>query len=303
MPDATLAQCMLTGVTALQYGNILANPAGQYNGLVGGNPDLDPEKSDTYTLGVVLTPGFLPNATLSLDYYDIKVEDLIGQLGADLIINNCLSGDTSFCGLVNRSATGSLWLGDTGFITDPIVNTGSLQIKGIDIEANYRQEVGNLGSLNFNLISTLVDEYLTEPLTGAQKYDCAGMFGTVCGVPIPEYRHKFRTTWNTPWNADVTLTWRFIQDVDLDKTSSDPQLTGAVAATDKRLGSRSYLDLSASYNWRMLTGRIGINNLLDKDPPLVGQGNATAVFTNGNTFPQVYDALGREVFLSLTSTF
>jgi outer membrane receptor protein involved in Fe transport len=307
-PTASAAACANTGVSAAQYGNILANPASQYNGLVGGNPNLDPEVSDTYTVGVVLTPAFLPNATLSIDYYDIKVEDLIGQIGADLIINRCLaspagSPDPTFCPLVNRSATGSLWLGDTGFIIDPIVNTGSLQTKGIDIEANYRQEVGNFGSLGFNYIATLVDEFITEPLTNEPKFDCAGMFGTVCGIPIPEYRQKVRTTWNTPWNLDVSLTWRFIESVDLDATSSNPQLAGAVPNTDKRLGSRSYFDLSTSYRWRGVEGRLGLNNLLDKDPPLVGQANLPPVFGNGNTFPQVYDALGREVFISLKADF
>ena len=62
-------------MTAAQYGNILVNPAGQYNGLVSGNPDLDPEEADTYSYGIVLTPTFLPSFSLSVDYFDIKVEN------------------------------------------------------------------------------------------------------------------------------------------------------------------------------------------------------------------------------------
>ena len=58
-----------------------------------------------------------------------------------------------------------------------------------------------LGSLGLQLIGTYIDEFLTEPLQGASKYDCVGLYGTVCGTPIPEWRHKVRANWTTPWNS------------------------------------------------------------------------------------------------------
>jgi outer membrane receptor protein involved in Fe transport len=82
-----------------------------------------------------------------------------------------------------------------------------------------------------------------------------------------------------------------------------------VIPTHKRLGSRGYLDVQGSYSFsevgvfKSVNARLGINNLLDKDPPLVGQDTCPAVFCNGNTFPQVYDTLGRFVFLGLTADF
>jgi len=309
-PAASFDQCANSGVTAAQYGSILANPSAQYNGLIGGNTDLEPESSDTYSYGFVVTPGFLPGFSFTVDYYDIKVEKLINNLGADFILGQCLTtGDPGYCGRVHRSGNGSIWLGDSGFVDDPILNTGSLQISGIDAEANYRFEMGNVGSLGLQFIGTYVDEYLTEPLPGASKYDCAGLFGVVCGTPIPDWRHKMRANWTTPWNVDLALTWRYIAAVDDDRTSSDPNLTAAVRQTDKHLGSRSYFDLTGSYTlseagvFSNVTGRLGINNLLDKDPPLVGQSTCPPVFCNGNTFPQVYDTLGRYVFLGLTADF
>ncbi len=309
-PAASFEQCARSGVTAAQYGNILQNPASQYNGLVGGNTDLAPESSDTYSYGFVVTPGFLPGFSLTVDYYDIKVEKLINNLGADFILGQCLTtGDPTYCGRVNRSGNGSIWLGDSGFVEDPILNTGSLQITGIDAEANYRFEVGKVGSLGLQFIGTYVDEYLTEPLPGSPAYDCAGLFGAVCGTPTPDWRHKLRASWTTPWNMDLALTWRYIAAVDDDRTSSDPNLSAAIRQTDKHLGSRSYFDLTGSYTFSEvgvfsnLTGRLGINNILDKDPPLVGQSTCPAVFCNGNTFPQVYDTLGRYVFLGLTADF
>jgi outer membrane receptor protein involved in Fe transport len=309
-PAATFEECARSGVTAAQYGFILANPAEQYNGLVGGNPDLDPEESDTYSFGFVFTPEFLPGFSATVDYYDIKVEKLIDQLGADFILASCLeSGDPAYCSLVNRQANGSIWLGDQGYIIDPIINTGSLQTKGVDAELNYRFDVGRAGSLGLSLIGTYVDEFITEPLPGAPDYDCVGLYGAVCGVPIPDWRHKLRASWMSPWNVDVSLTWRYIESVDLDTTSSNPQLASPVRLSDARLGSRSYLDLSAAYSvadvamFSNITARLGVNNLLDKDPPLLGQSSCPAVLCNGNTFPQVYDTLGQFIFLGLTADF
>ena len=309
-PAASLAQCLNSGVTPAQYGNILQNPASQYNGEVGGNPNIQPEESDTYSYGFVVTPGFLPGFSFTVDYYDIKVEKLINNLGADFVLGQCLTtADPTYCDRVHRAGNGSIWLGDSGFVEDPILNTGSLQIKGIDAEANYRFEMGNAGSLGLQFIGTYVDEFLTEPLPGASKYDCAGLYGTVCGTPVPDWRHKLRASWTTPWNMDLALTWRYIAAVDDDRTSSDPNLAADIIETDKHLGSRSYFDLTGSYTFSEvgvfsnITGRLGINNILDKDPPLLGQDTCPAVFCNGNTFPQVYDTMGRYVFLGLTADF
>jgi len=137
---------------------------------------------------------------------------------------------------------------------------------------------------------------------GTGEYDCAGYFGPSCGTPLPKWRHKFRTTWATPWNVDIAATWRFIDKVDLSSTSSDPNLAGDSEEADRVFGRRNYLDLAA--NWqatKILALRAGINNLFDKDPPVGGV--TSSVFGNGNTFPQVYEALGRRVFVNLTARF
>ncbi|HEY0683966.1 MAG TPA: TonB-dependent receptor [Steroidobacter sp.] len=316
-PTATFEQCARSGVTAAQYGNILENPSAQYNGLVGGTVTLDPEESDTYSYGLVLTPTFLPGFTMTLDYFDIKVEKQIDQIGQDFIIDQCLlSGDPAFCGRINRIqapgtiADGSLWLGDSGYVQDPYLNTGSLQTSGIDIETNYRLEVGPAGAIAFSLVGTHTEEFITEPLPGYPKYDCVGFYGTTCGTAIPEWRHKLRANWLSPWGMDLAVTWRYIDETELDASSSDPDLASpGFAFTDARLGSRSYIDLSASYTFQemgpvnSLTGRLGINNVMDKDPPLIGQDNCPSVLCNGNTFPQVYDTLGRFIFVGLTADF
>jgi outer membrane receptor protein involved in Fe transport len=195
-----------------------------------------------------------------------------------------------------------------GYVIDTNINTGSLQTKGVDVEANYRLDMGgNAGRLSFQLIGTIVDELTVEPVTDAPTYDCLGLYGLICGVPTPEFRSKFRTTWVSPWNLDLTLTWRHIDSVDLDATSSNPQLTGAVPATDAKFDAMEYLDLAAAYVLETgpanMTFRLGINNLTDEDPPSVGQDNCPSVYCSGNSFPQVYDSLGRTVFFNVTADF
>ena len=133
------------------------------------------------------------------------------------------------------------------------------------------------------------------------------MHGTNCGVPSPKWRHKLRTTWQTPWNVDIGGTWRHIDGVDQEFAGTQ-RLYGfpnpAVNVADQKMGKREYFDLSFSWNaTKALTLNGGINNLFDKDPPLASQGVLAASFGNGNTYPVVYDALGRRVFLSASYKF
>ncbi len=104
-PRFTPAACAHSGVSAAQYGHIAANPASQYNGLLGGNPNLKPEIANTYTVGAVLTPHSLaPGLSASADYFNIKVTGVIQGAGADAILEQCiLTGAPALCGLVHRT--------------------------------------------------------------------------------------------------------------------------------------------------------------------------------------------------------
>jgi outer membrane receptor protein involved in Fe transport len=306
-PTATAAACANTGVTAAQYGSIISNPAQQYNAVGGGNPNLDPEVSDTYTVGVVLTPGdYVPgNLFVSVDYFDITVDGFVSTISPSTAITQCLNtGDPTFCNLIQRDAQGTLWLQPSGRFLAFNVNTGSLETSGIDINANWAFDfadigLGNAGGLSFDFVGTYLIDYTVTELPGGvvAPYDCAGAYAGSCGNPSPEWRHKLRTTWQTPLGVDATVTWRMFSSVDLFGVASpDPS-----SNPNHTLSSRNYIDLSASYNisdrWNL---RVGVNNVLDKDPPLTTQ---TAGFANGNTYPQTYDAQGRYLFLGTTIDF
>ncbi|WP_229490754.1 TonB-dependent receptor domain-containing protein [Pseudoduganella namucuonensis] len=301
-PSASLAACQRTGVTAAQYGNIQDSPAGQYNYLQGGNTNLKPETAKSKTFGVVLTP--MRNLSVTIDYFDIQVEDTIDIIDPATSLSKCLAtGDARFCSLIKRDRTGSLWLFDDAKITGTQQNIGSTGTTGIDVGANYVQRIGAYGSVGFNFAGTYLRKLETEEIKGEGVYDCVGYYGpNKCEQPNPKWRHKIRANWNTPWNVDLAVTWRHIDKVQLQNLSSNPLLSGASNPVDRELGQRDYMDLSASYN---ITKKIslsgGINNVFDRDPPLTSQ-LATGQ-GNGNTYPSVYDALGRRLFMTMTAKF
>ena len=319
-PTATLAQCARTGVTAAQYGNIAANSAEQYNGQTGGNPDLDPETSDTYSLGVVFTPTFVPGFSVSVDWFNIKLKDRIGQIGQDVTLERCLeTGDQFFCGLIQRApGTGSLWLSQNGFIVDTTFNTGGLEVEGIDVEANYRFDfadfgmtsgLGEYGGLTFNFQGSYLDKYLITTLPGDEPFNCAGYYGGVCtgsatpaSAPMPEWRHKFRMTWRSPWDFELSTTWRYVSSVESDRFIAAP--TAAATFRDDKLTDKNYFDIAGTWSVRdNVTMRFGVNNVFDNEPPLVSQSNCPSGPCSGNTYPQTYDALGRYLFVGVRADF
>jgi iron complex outermembrane receptor protein len=316
-PKPTAAQCLLAGVPLAKYGTIAAAPAGQYNGFIGGNPNLTPEKSDTYSAGIVFTPHFIENFSMSFDYFNIKIEDTVGAIGADTIIQNCIAtGDPVFCGAIHRDAGGTLFRTNNGFITDTNVNFGSLTTRGVDAKVNYRLPLNDLGSLLFNLEGTRLINLGKQPLTGGPAYDCAGYYGTTCGAPNAKWRHVLNTTWATPWSGfDFTARWRFLSGSDSEQISPNPQLSGTPLPLTQHIKPYTYIDLSADVSlYKMFKLQVGVNNVLDKDPPLIastggGFGSDCPTITpngsscNGNTFPGTFDALGRFFFARITAQF
>jgi outer membrane receptor protein involved in Fe transport len=313
-PDFTAAQCANTGVTAAQYTHITANTAEQYNGLTGGNPDLDPEKSTTKSLGLVFTPTFFSGFTLSVDWYNIEVTKRIGQIGQDVTLERCaLTGDPTFCNLIQRApGTGSLWLSNNGYIIDTTFNTGGLEVEGVDVEATYRFDfadmsltngLSNFGGLGINFQGSYLKDYLVTTLPGDEPFDCAGQYGNVCtgsavpaAAPMPEWRHKMRVTWSTPWDLEVSGTWRHISEITSDR--------GVETAADAKLKAMDYFDLAGTWGVREnVTLRFGVNNVFDKDPPLVSQSNCPAGPCSGNTYPQTYDPMGRYLFVGARMDF
>ncbi len=299
-PTSTLAECARTGVTAAQYGKIVDSPAQQYNALYGGNPALKPEVSRSKTLGLVATPS--KDFSLSVDFFQVNVEDAISVLPPTTVLAQCLAtGNAQFCSLITRDRNGSLWNLPTAQIVATNVNIGSVSTKGLDFGADYGFSLGDMGKMNVSFLGTLLNAFTAEPVPGLGSYDCAGYYGNTCGTPAPKWRHKLRGTWSTSSGLVAGLAWRHFGKVDVDASSSNELMAGTVSPITATFPSMNYFDLSMSYPVSKAISVTGtISNLFDKDPPLATTG---APFGNGNTYPVVYDALGRRIALNLTAKF
>jgi outer membrane receptor protein involved in Fe transport len=321
-PTYSLAACERTGVTPGEYGHILANSAAQYNGLTGGNPGLKPETALTTSIGLGFTPTFIPNFRAQIDYYDIKIENVIETIGADTILKECLTASL-FCDDVHRSDIGSLWLSPAGYVVDSLANVGQLEEKGIDVDLSYAFDMGAMGKLRTGFVGTWLNTYEVTPIaaSGSTAYNCAGYFGLACssttagaGTPVFRWRSTLRTTWSTPWDGmDVSLAWRYLSPAQLELLSYNPNIgaaagatiaNGGISNTDVRIASYSYFDLTGSLKLAdRVTLRLGVNNILDKAPPVIGTTDLPSTSGNGNTFPGVYDSLGRFFFGQLVAQF
>jgi outer membrane receptor protein involved in Fe transport len=322
-PAFTAAQCARTGVTAAQYGTIDPNPAAQYNALLAGNPDLTPESADTYTLGVVIQPrGLLSGFTASIDAFEINVDDyiVVGGLPQSYLLACGLSGNADYCSRIIRNpGTGRLDLTNlaatNGFIQSENINTGSQKARGIDIAADYRMDLGE-GGLSFAFTGTYFDKLETDtdiPIalsataTPTDKFDCAGYYGVTCGVPTPKWRHRFRVSYTAPSMFTASVNWRHIGSVKDEQTQTDnPYLSpgGAFYGENAKLKAHNYFDLAFSADvTEAASFRFGVNNIFDKEPPPVSQESLSGTFGSGNTYPQVYDYLGRYFFVGASFSF
>ena len=309
-PQYTVDQCALTGLVPNKYGKVGQNPAAQINTTTGGNPNLVPETADTYTVGFVLQPAALHGFVASVDYYHIKIDDTITNLSSDTILNNCAtSGNPLYCNLIHRNpVTGTLWEDTTSFVDTNFQNIGTVTTSGFDLSARYNLPMGNMGKLNFMLSGTKTLDWSTQPLPNGSSYDCTGLYGTVCYAPTPAWKHTLSTDWATPWAGLILgARWRFIDAVDVDKTDPNPQLNGEYQAGFGHIGSYSYLDLSAAISWgEHLNFRVGANNITDKGPPIVLNGNYSNcpnTTCNDNTWVGTYDTLGRYIYAHVTAKF
>jgi outer membrane receptor protein involved in Fe transport len=309
--------CLVQGLRVGQ--RVAPNPAQQYNGLIGGSRTLSPEIVDTWTAGVVIQPRFIPGLAVSVDYFDIKVDNTIGTIGADTILATCISTrDPGLCGLIHRNpVSGSIWLSPDGYVQDLTQNIGSLRTKGIDINASYNHRIGGLGSLGLSFVGTYLIDLITN--TGVSvPYDCVGFYGNVCsagvtsGSPNPEWRHQARITWNAPDGIGVSLRWRYFGSVQQDQASDNVNLHGNTTPQNARIPAQNFFDLALSFRLNEhYSFRLGANNLLDREPPLVGSarsgtfggGACPAGSCNGNTYAQAYDALGRYIYAGVTLDF
>jgi outer membrane receptor protein involved in Fe transport len=310
----TLLQCERTGVTPAQYnsGSIPQGVAAQLSQQTSGNPNLKPEQADTYTVGLNFAPSQIRHLTGSIDYFHIQIKDEVGVIPYLDILHDCANtGSPVYCSqIVRQPTTGSLTGNSNaggGYVIQKNYNLGTAIYSGVDVVGNYKLELApGLGDIAWALNGAYMLHNEAQPIPGGTTYDCVGLFGAVCQIISPRWRHTLRTTWETAWNVSVSLTWRFIGPVTEDNDSRQPGLAGAVfdGAFDYfnyRIPGYNYLDLEATWDVNtVLQLRAGASNILDRDPPV-----AEADIVSGgaaNTYG-AYDLFGRQLFIAFTSKF
>jgi outer membrane receptor protein involved in Fe transport len=306
-------------VVGTQFGSIPAPAAGQINVTGGGNPDLDAESADSFTAGVVISPSFVPGLTLTVDYFDIDIVDAISSPSAATVLGSCFSTTNTNpnlpeCQLIRRNTlTGGLSgpSSTTLGVLTASSNLGVIETNGIDAALTYQRDVG---FAEFSLVSSLTYtiDNLFQANSASINRECVGFYSVSCGNPQPEWQWNVRAGLTFD-DTDVSLLWRHLSSVEVEPVAPNPQLPlgtpttagpATVFAAFREIPAFDYFDLSLRQaigeNFQLT---ISVLNLFDKDPPNVGNTIGGTGPNSGNTFPSVYDALGRRYTVGLRLKF
>ncbi|ASR43628.1 outer membrane receptor protein [Xanthomonas citri pv. mangiferaeindicae] len=265
--------------TALTGWNNVADPITgqtvQAQVISGGNPGLTPEEADTTTFGIAWTPQFTEGLDISIDYFDITINDVIMSLGVQEVVNRCARGNQVLCGRITRDANGSIEL-----IRSTPVNLAQYKTDGIDAEILYTFPAARLvpsagGRVQWRALATWINALTTDD--GEVKLSYVGSQGSAFSGPgIP----RLRVTNTLAYRGDTfgaNLRARYI---------SAGNYNSAVDIVNNHIGSVTYFDLGMSMRTAAFADSdlelyANINNLLDKGPPA------------SSAFSAYYDVLGR----------
>jgi hypothetical protein len=270
--------------------------------VAGGNPNVDPEKADTLTFGIVYQPTWLEGFGMSIDAYDIKIAGAIGQLGAQAIVDQCAGGATQLCSYIDRGADGFI-----STLYNLFINTAEARGRGVDFEFSYARPVSLFGGdehIRARLLASYVKELSTTQV-GQPKVDRAGqtgLGGAATGSTLggaPDWQGTFSLSYERgPFEA--TVEERFI-----DSGIYDATYVEGIDIDDNSVASTSLTNLEVSYKgglresgeWQTY---LNVTNLFDRDPPLV----ATWGFTGSTqTNSSLFDVYGRRYNLGVRFNF
>lgn len=276
------ANCAALGVPA----NFESNTNVSIDLISGGNPNLDPEESDSLTAGFVWTPDFIENFSATIDYYDIEITDAITFIAPQTVINNCVDStsgiDNNFCRQTTRGPDSQLTAVESGYL-----NAASLETSGVEMEVNYRTDLANFdlpGSVSTSLFVNHLIDFVNYPFQDQPEQDNVN----TGQVGDPEWQFRFTANYRLD---DLTVSWatRFIDRSALFNVT--PRLESYENLGPAYVGSIFTHDLSAGYyfteNFRVSGG---IRNIFDKVPP-------------GYTGNALYDLTGRRAFINATYEF
>ena len=284
----------------------------------GGKLSLEPEKADTTTVGVVISPkeGPLQGFNFSADWYQIYINaPIVGPpfgVGAQNIVNLCYQGNAAFCALMTQDANHSI-----SYINNQAVNLGKDTTRGIDFEADYnlpleRISTGAPGSLNFRVLASYLYDLIIDPGNGGGVFNYAGQSGPTAAFggfnTSPKWEANGFVTYATgPFSGTVQV--RYVGPGRYTTTSpsgglavapGDPgySTTNVNSISSNNVPSAWYFNLAASYDITSHFTLFGnIDNLFNKIPPIAPGGNGYP------TNPVYFDTYGMTWKVGLRARF
>lgn len=261
----------------------------QVQTLTAGNADLVPEEADTFTAGAVLRPVFVPGLKLSVDYYDIKLNNAIISLSAASIVERCNSVQPALCALIDRDPVTRMMT----YIRNTPQNLQLLQTTGVDFEAAYDLPLFG-GDLSLRSLISYVDKTTMDD--GVLVVELAGSSNqpTTAGIGgVPHWRYNLSGVWKSgPASLGTQVRHIGGAKVNNDYTAKDLNIL--------EHDGQTLVDLTASYDLSVegreiqVFGKIG--NVLDQDPPLTGN-------SSYGTTRALYDVIGRNFTAGLRFRF
>ena len=319
--------CLAQGALPEQIGGIPQPNSGQANSTSGGNLALRPEKSNSWTVGVVATPDFLRGFTATVDYYNIKISDAITTPTPGDAINACFGNITAAsasdpnCLAIRRNPGTGSFDGNSAGLYLPLSNLGRLATDGIDLTLNYATQFSEDFGFNIGFQGNWTNRSTFQATPESLDRECVGFYSVNCASLQPKFSFSQRTTLS--WkDLDFSLNWRFIDkmrfepaQLEADAAAAEDANAAALAAgkalpcpdyqgadegacmVDNRfrtIGAANYFDFSLRANIsENLIMTFTALNLFDKKPSVVGGSIGSTSYNSGNTYPSTYDALGR----------
>ena len=264
-----------------------------------GNTNLRPEIARNNSFGIVLSqPSWAPGFSTSLDYYDIKVNDVISTLSIQQEVDLCVAGNQEICQAMVLNSPGN------NYVTVQNFNLASLHLKGFDIESAYRTNLDKFnlpGRFTVRALATRTLHFITD----------SGVVGTIpsegAGVNLgntPKWKLLATQSWDND-KLSLTLTERWFSDGKYSNEYIECQTNCPVSTLihptiyDNKMKGATYVDFGGSYNVsKQLMVYFKIDNLADRDPEPAPQANPSFAIN-----PALYDVVGRTYRAGLRYNF
>ncbi len=265
--------------------------------LQGGNPNLKPETSESFTFGIVLQPSMLENLVVTLDYFNIEIKDAVGTAPTSAVISSCYASANfsdplcalivgpAFPGIDETPSPGAPSRRNSNLqisgVLQTTANLATYETSGVDFQVDYGFDT-SVGVIDLRATGTYLSDYDYLPFSGGDIVKLAGKFGgdPAFGSPatFAEWQVNYSATLTRDnWGTNVTARYQAATD----------DINAAPANLENEAASVIYWDVQGYYKWNDVTFTAGVRNLTDEAPPYV------TAYDDMNTLQFSYDTQGR----------